>query len=89
MGGTLNAIEGIRPERLKIKELVARKTRTINEIILALNADMEGEPHLCTYSKHWNLLRIKISRLARDCRWEAIYNMRISNSWQRTQKIRI
>ncbi len=66
LGGTLNAIEGIKPEHLKIKELISRvRQGGVNEIILALNADMEGETTSLYLLKTLEPYKIKISRLAR------------------------
>lgn len=66
--GTLNPIEGITPEQLKIKELLARIERAqgqIKEIILALNPDMEGESTAIYLSKLLKKDVPKITRLAR------------------------
>ncbi len=44
LGGTLSALEGIRPDDLKIETLVNRiKDNEIKEVILALNATVEGQ----------------------------------------------
>ncbi len=44
LGGTLSALEGIGPEQLKIPALLKRvQTTGIHEIILALNATVEGQ----------------------------------------------
>lgn len=44
LGGVINQIEGLGPEKLKIKELLERvKKNKIKEIIIATNPDMEGE----------------------------------------------
>lgn len=44
LGGTLSAIEGIRPEDLNIKSLIMRaQNNPISEIILALNATVDGQ----------------------------------------------
>lgn len=68
LGGTLNAIEGITPDKLHVKQLLNRvKKGPIKEIILALNPDLQGE------STSLYLIRVissmnpdvKITRLAR------------------------
>lgn len=44
LGGTINTIEGVKPEQLNLKQLAARlKQNTVKEIILAFNPDLEGE----------------------------------------------
>ncbi len=44
LGGVINVIEGIKPDNLKIKELLTKvKKNKIQEIILALNPNLEGE----------------------------------------------
>jgi recombination protein RecR len=68
LGGTLDAIEGIKPENLKIKELLKRigKLNT-REIILALNPTMEGETTTMYLTKliKKSFSKIKITRLAK------------------------
>ncbi len=68
LGGTLNALEGITPKKLRIKELVERIEKTspsIQEIILALNPDLEGETTVLYLTKLLKPFKIKITRLAR------------------------
>ncbi|MBN9343486.1 MAG: recombination protein RecR [Caedibacter sp. 38-128] len=44
LGGTLSALEGVGPEQLKIPALLQRiQTTGVHEIILALNATVEGQ----------------------------------------------
>lgn len=44
LGGTLSALDGIGPDDLRLKELVGRIEKdTIEEIILALNATIDGQ----------------------------------------------
>ena len=44
LGGTLSALEGIRPADLHIEKLIDRvKTNETKEVILALNATVEGQ----------------------------------------------
>lgn len=67
LGGTIAPIQGIGPEHLKIQELINRiKIHPPQEIILALNPDMEGETtamYLTKLLKQYNIP--KITRLAR------------------------
>lgn len=66
LGGTISAINNRGPQNLQINPLLAQaKGGQIQEIVLALNPDLEGES-TCLYLK--NLLagtNVKISRLAR------------------------
>lgn len=43
LGGTLSALEGVGPEELRIDALIARAKGEVREIILALNATVEGQ----------------------------------------------
>lgn len=44
LGGTLSALEGVGPEDLRLRQLVARVQQgPVREIILALNATVEGQ----------------------------------------------
>lgn len=68
LGGTINAIEGIKPEQLKIAQLVDRIAREkTEEIILALNPNFEGETTAMYLAKLLKLKykNLKISRLAK------------------------
>jgi len=64
--GTINQVEGIGPEKLRIKELISRiKKDGVEEIILALNSDIEGETTILYLKKLLAPYKIKITRLAR------------------------
>lgn len=66
LGGILSPLDGITPERLRIKELLGRiKSEQINEIILALNPDIEGESTMLYLGKLLAPLQIRVTRLAR------------------------
>ena len=66
LGGALSPLDGIGPDDLKIKELLQRlSTSTIEEIILALNPNVEGETTTLYLSKLLKPLGIKITRIAR------------------------
>lgn len=73
LGGTLNTLEGITPDQLKIKELLARIIPPLNkggqggvkEIILALNPDLEGETTILYLTKILKPYKVRITRLAR------------------------
>lgn len=63
--GVISPMEGIGPEDIKIKELLARlKDNTVREVILATNPDVEGEATAMYISKLLKPLGIKATRIA-------------------------
>jgi recombination protein RecR len=66
LGGALSPLDGIGPDDLKIKELLQRLSNSnIEEIILALNPNVEGEATTLYLSKLFKPLGIKVTRIAR------------------------
>lgn len=66
LGGVIRPNEGIGPDDLKIKELIARiKDNGIKEIIIATNPNTEGETTALYLSKLLSKSKIKITRLGR------------------------
>jgi recombination protein RecR len=68
LGGVISPIDGVGPEQLHMQELVARiKEDNVEELILALNASVEGESTALFLQKMIEEagLTVKISRLAR------------------------
>ena len=66
LGGALSPLDGIGPDDLKIKELLERLSNaTIDEIILALNPNVEGEATTLYLSRLLKPLGIKVTRIAR------------------------
>jgi recombination protein RecR len=66
LGGTINAVEGQGPERLFIEDLLKRITdEKIQEVILAMNPDIEGETTALYLKKVLTPYNIKITQLAR------------------------
>ena len=66
LGGNINPLENIKPENIKIKELVWRiKNQNVSEVILALNPDILGETTTLYLTKYLKQFPIKITRLAR------------------------
>lgn len=63
--GAMNPLEGIGPNDLKIRELVARINGDVEEVILALDPNVEGEVTTQYLSKLLKPLGIKVSRIAR------------------------
>ncbi|CAK0779375.1 Recombination protein RecR [Azospirillaceae bacterium] len=65
LGGTLSAIDGIRPEELNITSLIARAASpNVSEVILALNATVEGQMTTHVVSDRLSDANVTISRLA-------------------------
>lgn len=68
LGGALSPIDGISPEQLHVSELIERiKTDSVQEIILATNASVEGESTAVFLERviHEAVADTKITRLAR------------------------
>ncbi len=64
--GALSPVEGVGPEDLKIRELVARvRVEPVREIILATNISLEGESTAMYVQKQLAPLGVKVTRLAR------------------------
>ncbi|MEK7516025.1 MAG: recombination mediator RecR [Patescibacteria group bacterium] len=66
LGGVLAPLEGMTPETLRIKELLARiGAQKPKEIILAFNPDMDGEGTMLALARILKPQGVRISRLAR------------------------
>jgi recombination protein RecR len=63
--GAINPLEGIRPEDLKITELISRLGPQVQEIILALDPNVEGEVTTQYLARMIKPLNITVSRIAR------------------------
>jgi recombination protein RecR len=64
--GVMSPIEGIGPDDLKIKPLLARVARGgVNEIILATNPSMEGDATALYLRQQLQQFSVQITRLAR------------------------
>jgi recombination protein RecR len=65
LGGAISPIDGIGPEQLRIKELLARLTDTgVSEVILATDPNLEGEATATYLARLIKPLGIAVSRLA-------------------------
>ncbi len=65
--GTIAPLEGVQPEHLKIKELMDRidnSSGQVQEVILALDADIEGDTTALYLTKLLHSRNIKATRLA-------------------------
>lgn len=66
LGGLVSPIDGITPEQLHIKELIARIDEdNVEELILATNASVEGESTALYIQQQIGERNVKITRLAR------------------------
>jgi recombination protein RecR len=66
LGGLVSPIDGIGPEQLHIKELIARiEEDKVKELILATNASVEGESTALYIQQQLGGRKVRISRLAR------------------------
>ena len=65
LGGAISPIDGIGPEQLRIRELMARLSDPeIKEVILATDPNLEGEATATYLARMIKPLDIKVSRLA-------------------------
>ena len=65
LGGAISPIDGIGPEQLRIRELLARLSdANITEVIIATDPNLEGEATATYLARTIKPLGIKISRLA-------------------------
>ncbi len=65
LGGTLSPMNGVGPEDIRIKELLARlSTEDVNEVILATNPDIEGEATATYLARLIKPLGVRVTRIA-------------------------
>ncbi|MEI6295538.1 MAG: recombination mediator RecR [Actinomycetes bacterium] len=65
LGGAISPIDGVGPENLRIRELMARLADTnIQELIIATDPNLEGEATASYLIRQIKPLGIKVSRLA-------------------------
>ena len=65
LGGVLNALDGIGPDELNIDKLVNKiRNKTISEVILALNATIDGQTTMHYISDLIRENEVKITKLA-------------------------
>ena len=64
--GTINPVQGVGPEELKIKELLARlKDGSVTEVIIATNPNVESETMAMYLQRIIAPLGVQVTRLAR------------------------
>ena len=62
--GVISPVDGIGPDRLKIKELIARLDGSVKEVIVATNPSTEGEATAMYISRLIKPFGVKVTRLA-------------------------
>jgi recombination protein RecR len=62
--GAISPMNGITPDKLRIKELLARVDDEVKEVIVATNADVEGETTAMYIARLLRPLGVKVTRLA-------------------------
>ena len=62
--GVISPVNGITPDKLKIKELLSRIDENVKEIIVATNPTVEGEATAMYLSRLIKPLGVKVTRLA-------------------------
>lgn len=63
--GTLNPLEGVGPEKLRIRELAGRiENGSVAELLIATNPTVEGEATFIYLQNLFSALPVKISRIA-------------------------
>lgn len=65
LGGRLSPLDGIGPDDLKIKELLARINDDLSEVVIATNPNVEGEATAIYLAQLLKPLNVKVTRIAR------------------------
>jgi recombination protein RecR len=64
LGGALSALDGVTPERLNVSALLSRASKGVDEVILAMNATVEGQTTAHYLMDALQPSGIKVTRLA-------------------------
>jgi recombination protein RecR len=62
--GVLSPLEGVGPEALRVKELVERAREGLDEVVLALDPDVEGDATSLYVARLLKPLGVRVTRLA-------------------------
>lgn len=65
LGGRLSPLDGIGPDDLHIRELLARIDDDVSEVVIATNPNVEGEATAIYLSKLLKPMGVKVTRIAR------------------------
>jgi recombination protein RecR len=60
----LSPLEGVGPEALRVKELVERAREGLDEVVLALDPDVEGDATSLYVARLLKPLGVRVTRLA-------------------------
>ncbi|MDD4839400.1 MAG: recombination mediator RecR [Clostridia bacterium] len=86
--GVISPMDGIGPDKLKIKELLAR-LNGVEEVIIATNPDVEGEATALYLARLIKPLGIRVTRIARGLPEGSIIEYADENTLSRALKSRI
>lgn len=64
LGGRLSALDGVRPEDLAIESLLRRLDGTVQEVVLAMNATLEGQTTMHYLAERLERLPIRLTQIA-------------------------
>lgn len=65
LGGALNPLEGVGPEQLRIRELLARlDSESVTELIVCTNPNIEGDTTAMYLARQLEPLGVQVTRLA-------------------------
>ena len=64
LGGVLSALDGVRPEDLRVASLLTRASENVREVILALSATVDGQTTAHYLTERLAPLGITVSRLS-------------------------
>ncbi len=65
LGGALNPIDGVGPEQLRLRDLLARlESETIVELIVCTNPNLEGEATAMYIARLLGPLNVRVTRIA-------------------------
>ena len=64
LGGRLSALEGVRPEDLSIDALLARVEAGVDEVVLAMNATLEGQTTAHYVAERLERFPVRVTQLA-------------------------
>ena len=65
LGGAISPLDGIGPDQLHIKELLARlASEDIREVVLAMSPNMEGEATASWLARQLKAIEVPVSRIA-------------------------
>ncbi|HHY10584.1 MAG TPA: recombination protein RecR, partial [Firmicutes bacterium] len=62
--GAISPLDGIGPDQLKVKELIARVGPDVKEVVLATDPNVEGEATAMFLARHLKPIGVKVTRMA-------------------------